>query len=96
MCDPTATHAVLADDDRVDAFFLDPFTDVPVLRTPPDRGKPTWRFYAPLAFPADGAELASAVLHHTVWTPPVTGTAPRDLHADRTPVVGQRLGRPAQ
>lgn len=67
LCDPTAAHAVLADDDRVDAFFLDPLTDMPALRTPADRGEPTWRFYAPLALPANGAELASAVLHHTVW-----------------------------
>lgn len=67
---------MLADDDRVDAFFLDPFTDMPVLRTPPDRGKSTWRFYAPLAFPANGAELASAVLHHTVWITTSDGHVP--------------------
>ncbi|WP_241269265.1 hypothetical protein [Streptomyces chrestomyceticus] len=67
LCDPTAAHAVLADDDRVDTFFLDPLTDIPALRTPADRGNPTWRFYAPRFLPANGAELASTVLHHTVW-----------------------------
>jgi hypothetical protein len=41
---------------------------MPVLRTPDDRGKPLWRFYAPLSLPAGGgAELASVVLHDTVW-----------------------------
>ncbi|MFI5945575.1 hypothetical protein ACIBCB_35760 [Streptomyces uncialis] len=67
MCDPTAAHAVLAQDDKAEAFFIDPLTDMPVLRTPRDDGKQVWRFYAPLSLPAGGAELASVVLHHTLW-----------------------------
>ncbi|MFE5519828.1 hypothetical protein ACFQ9Q_19195 [Streptomyces virginiae] len=67
MCDPTAAHAVLAQDGKAEAFFIDPLTDMPVLRTPGDGGKQVWRFYAPLSLPAGGAELASVVLHHTVW-----------------------------
>ncbi|MFE0580208.1 hypothetical protein [Streptomyces sp. NPDC058874] len=67
MCDPTAAHAVLAQDDKAEAFFIDPLTDMPVLRTPGDSGKQLWRFYAPLSLPAGGAELASVVLHHTLW-----------------------------
>ncbi|WJV51763.1 hypothetical protein [Streptomyces flavofungini] len=67
MCDPTAAHAVLAHGDTAEAFFIDPLTDMPVLRTPGDGGKPAWRFYAPLSLPDGGAELASVVLHHTVW-----------------------------
>ncbi|MGW6880208.1 hypothetical protein ACWGEU_08070 [Streptomyces goshikiensis] len=67
MCDPTAAHAVLARGNTADAFFIDPLTDMPVLRTTGEGDKPGWRFYAPLSLPAGGAELASAVLHHTVW-----------------------------
>ncbi|MET9760046.1 hypothetical protein ABZ016_13470 [Streptomyces sp. NPDC006372] len=67
MVDPTAAHAVLAHGDKPEAFFIDPLTDMPVLRTPGNDGKPQWRFYAPLSLPAGGAELASVVLHHTVW-----------------------------
>ncbi|MFB6931305.1 hypothetical protein [Streptomyces chartreusis] len=67
MCDPTAAHAVLAQGSKAEAFFIDPLTDMPVLRTPADNGKQAWRFYAPLSLPAGGAELASVVLHHTVW-----------------------------
>ncbi|MFF3129635.1 hypothetical protein ACFVRD_47430 [Streptomyces sp. NPDC057908] len=57
MCDPTAAHAVLAQDDKAEAFFIDPLTDMPVLRTPRDDGKQVWRFYAPLSLPAGGPEL---------------------------------------
>ncbi|MER5586552.1 hypothetical protein ABT090_33630 [Streptomyces asoensis] len=67
MCDPTAAHAVVAQDSKAEAFFVDPLTDMPVLRTPGDGGTQVWRFYAPLCLPAGGAELASVVLHHTVW-----------------------------
>ncbi|KIF05672.1 hypothetical protein PL81_12035 [Streptomyces sp. RSD-27] len=67
MCDPTAAHAVLARGDAADAFFIDPLTDMPALRTSGEDGKSAWRFYAPLSLPAGGAELASVVLHHTVW-----------------------------
>lgn len=68
MCDPTAAHAVLAHGDSVDAFFIDPLTDMPALRTSSEEdGTPAWRFYAPLSLPAGGAELATAVLHGTVW-----------------------------
>lgn len=67
VCDPTAAHVVLAQGKKADAFFIDPLTDMPVLRTPDDGGKPVWRFYAPVSLPAGGAELASVVLHHTVW-----------------------------
>nr|MDT0521284.1 hypothetical protein [Streptomyces sp. DSM 41633] len=67
MCDPTAAHAVLARGDAVDSFFIDPLTDMPALRTSREGHTPTWRFYAPLSLPAGGAELASVVLHHTVW-----------------------------
>ncbi|WP_331750104.1 hypothetical protein OG529_36765 (plasmid) [Streptomyces longwoodensis] len=67
MCDPTAAHAVLAQDTKPQAFFIDPLTDMPVLRTPDAGGKQVWRFYAPLSLPAGGAELASVVLHHTLW-----------------------------
>ncbi|MFF8646443.1 hypothetical protein [Streptomyces sp. NPDC015345] len=67
MCDPTAAHAILAQDAKAEAFFIDPLTDMPVLRTPGDDGKQVWRFYAPLSLPASGTELASVVLHHTLW-----------------------------
>ncbi|MFI1502611.1 hypothetical protein [Streptomyces platensis] len=67
MCDPTAAHAVLAHGDSAEAFFIDPLTDMPVLRTTGEGRQPAWRFYAPLSLPAGGAELASAVLHHTMW-----------------------------
>ncbi|MEW5631201.1 hypothetical protein AB1388_32330 [Streptomyces hydrogenans] len=67
MCDPTAAHAVLAQDAKPEAFFIDPLTDMPVLRTPGDDDKQVWRFYAPLSLPAGGAELASVVLHRTLW-----------------------------
>ncbi|MGW4438088.1 hypothetical protein ACWELO_20415 [Streptomyces sp. NPDC004596] len=67
ICDPTAAHAVLAQDSRAEAFFTDPLTDMPVLRTPGNEDKQVWRFYAPLSLPAGGAELASVVLHHTLW-----------------------------
>ncbi|GAA0325406.1 hypothetical protein GCM10010302_75650 [Streptomyces polychromogenes] len=51
-----------------DAFFIDPLTDMPVLRTPGMGGKPAaWRFYAPLSLPAGGAELTSVVLCHLLW-----------------------------
>ncbi|MFI9307362.1 hypothetical protein [Streptomyces triculaminicus] len=66
MCDPTAAHAALAGDRPVDAFFVDPLTDTPALRTVRD-GAPALRFYAPLALPSTGAELASVVLDDTVW-----------------------------
>ncbi|MGW7820142.1 hypothetical protein ACWGLF_18890 [Streptomyces puniciscabiei] len=67
MCDPTAAHAVLAHGDKAEAFFIDPLTDMPVLRTPGHEEAPLWRFYAPLSLPAGGAELAAVVLHHTMW-----------------------------
>lgn len=67
MCDPTAAHAVLAQGSKSEAFFIDPLTDMPVLRTPGDDSEQVWRFYAPLSLPAGGAELASVVLHHTLW-----------------------------
>ncbi len=67
MCDPTAAHAALAHSDPAEVFFIDPLTDMPVLRAPGHGGTPVWRFYAPLSLPARGAELSSAVLHHTVW-----------------------------
>ncbi|MER8193493.1 hypothetical protein ABTY00_05930 [Streptomyces microflavus] len=67
MCDPTAAHAVLAQEAKVEAFFVDPLTDMPVLRSSGSGNKKVWRFYAPLSLPANGAELASVVLHHTVW-----------------------------
>jgi hypothetical protein len=52
---------VLACGDRVEAFFIDPLTDMTVLRTCDDGGRPAWRFSAPLSLPAGGAELASVV-----------------------------------
>ena len=67
MCDPIAAHAVLAQDAKTEAFFIDPLTDMPVLRTPGDGGKQVWRFYTPLSLSAGGAELGSLVLHHTLW-----------------------------
>jgi len=67
LCDPTAAHAVLSQGDTVEAFFTDPLTDMPALRTTDNYGQQVWRFYAPLSLPAGGAELASVVLHHTVW-----------------------------
>ncbi|MFE4830733.1 hypothetical protein [Streptomyces sp. NPDC056672] len=82
MCDPTAAHAVLAQDDKAEACFIAPLTDMPVLRTPGDGGKPIRRFHAPPALPAGSAELASVVLHHTLWV--TTGDG--HLHpAPRTP-----------
>ncbi|MFE1190121.1 hypothetical protein [[Kitasatospora] papulosa] len=67
MCDPTAAHVVLAQGKKAEAFFIDPLTDMPVMRTPDNGRKPVWRFYAPLSLPAGDAELASVFLHHTVW-----------------------------
>jgi hypothetical protein len=67
MCDPTAAHAVLAQGDTAEAFFTDPLTDMPALRTTDNVGQQVWRFYAPLSLPAAGAELALVTLHHTVW-----------------------------
>ncbi|MCF3105457.1 hypothetical protein IPZ58_28270 [Streptomyces roseoverticillatus] len=66
LCDPTAAHAALAGDNPVDAFFTDPLTDMPALRTTQD-GIPTLRFNAPLALPATDAELTSVILDGTVW-----------------------------
>ncbi|WP_372412099.1 hypothetical protein [Streptomyces luteireticuli] len=66
LCDPTAAHAALAEDRPVDAFFIDPLTDMPVLWTTTG-DTPGLRFYAPLALPAAGAELTSVVLDGTVW-----------------------------
>ncbi|MFJ4192090.1 hypothetical protein [Kitasatospora sp. NPDC089509] len=68
MCDPTAVHATLAEGKQVEAFFVDPLTDMPVVRTKADGSKgPQWLFYAPLALPASRDELASVVLYGTVW-----------------------------
>ncbi|MGW3185441.1 hypothetical protein ACWDD9_39845 [Kitasatospora sp. NPDC001119] len=68
VCDPTAAHATLAEGKQVEAFFVDPLTDMPVVRTRNDGDKgPKWLFYAPLALPAGCGELASAVLYGTVW-----------------------------
>ncbi|MEV5944127.1 hypothetical protein [Streptomyces sp. NPDC051994] len=53
-CDPSAAHAVLAHGDAVDAFFTDPLTGMPALRTAGDGGSPVWRFYAPLSLPPYG------------------------------------------
>ncbi|GAA2793191.1 hypothetical protein GCM10010441_18040 [Kitasatospora paracochleata] len=68
ICDPTAGHATLAEGKEVDDFFIDPLTDMPVVRTKPDDGKSaTWLFYAPLSLPAGRGELASVTLHDTLW-----------------------------
>lgn len=64
-CDPTAAHASLVADKTVDAFFTDPLTDMPVVRTQ-DAERPRWHFYSPLSLPT-GGELASVILHDTVW-----------------------------
>jgi hypothetical protein len=64
-CDPNAGHAQLAEDRPIDAFFTDPLTDMPVLRTQGDT--PRWIFYAPTRLPAGQGELASVVLWGTVW-----------------------------
>ncbi|MER6161196.1 P-loop NTPase fold protein [Streptomyces sp. NPDC001868] len=68
-CDPTAAHVTLARARRTEAeaFFLDPLTGMPALRTGGDaseRGR--WRFHAPLSLPANG-QLASVVLQDTAW-----------------------------
>ncbi|WP_331721351.1 hypothetical protein [Streptomyces sp. NBC_00212] len=92
MCDPTAAHAVLAQDDRAEAFFLDPLTDMPVLRTPREDGKQLWRFYAPLS-PGRrrgtrfGRPAPHRVDHHQRRPRP-----PCALYTDRASVVGRRLG----
>ncbi|MFK0050039.1 hypothetical protein ACIQU4_39215 [Streptomyces sp. NPDC090741] len=67
--EPTALHALLVmDGSPVDACFIDPLTGMPTLRSPDGAdGQPIWRFYAPLSLPADGEELASVTLYHTVW-----------------------------
>ncbi|MFC1436052.1 hypothetical protein ACEZDB_36005 [Streptacidiphilus sp. N1-3] len=67
VCDPKAAHAVLAQGDTAETFFVDPLTDMPALLTTDNYGQQVWRFYAPLSLPATGAELASVVLHHSVW-----------------------------
>ncbi|MFF9034901.1 P-loop NTPase fold protein [Streptomyces sp. NPDC014892] len=68
-CDPTAAHVTLAHarGTQAEAFFVDPLTGMPALRTGGDaseRGR--WRFYAPLSLPASG-QLASVVLRDTAW-----------------------------
>ncbi|MEE1763893.1 P-loop NTPase fold protein [Streptomyces sp. SP18BB07] len=68
-CDPTAAHVTLAHarSTEAEAFFVDPLTGMPALRTGGDaseRGR--WRFYAPLSLPASG-QLASVVLRDTAW-----------------------------
>ncbi|MDX2695342.1 P-loop NTPase fold protein [Streptomyces ipomoeae] len=66
-CDPTAGHVALARNTAADAFFTDPLTGMPALRTDgdgPGRGK--WRFCSPLSLPANG-QLASVVLRDTAW-----------------------------
>ncbi|GAA2283198.1 hypothetical protein GCM10010430_80940 [Kitasatospora cystarginea] len=68
LCDPTAGHATLAEDKTVDAFFTDPLTDMPVVRTKDDdENHAQWLFYVPLSLPAGRGELASIVLHGPVW-----------------------------
>jgi hypothetical protein len=49
MCDPTAAHAILAQGKKAETFFIDPLTDMPVLRTPDNDGKQVQRYYAPLS-----------------------------------------------
>ncbi len=56
MCDPTAAHVVLAQGEKAEAFFIDPLTDMPVMRTVGHDSKPVWRFHAPLSLPAGDAE----------------------------------------
>lgn len=68
-CDPTAAHVTLARARSTPAvaFFVDPLTGMPALRTGGDaseRGK--WRFHAPLSLTANG-QLASVVLRDTAW-----------------------------
>jgi len=68
LCDPTAGHATLAEGKTVDAFFTDPLTDMPVVRTKDDdENHAQWLFYVPLSLPAGRGELASIVLHGPVW-----------------------------
>ncbi|WP_331730220.1 hypothetical protein OHV05_35975 (plasmid) [Kitasatospora sp. NBC_00070] len=68
MCDPTAAHATLAEGKAVKAFFTDPLTDMPAVRTKDDGdNRAKWLFYAPLSLPAGRGELASVVLDGTVW-----------------------------
>ncbi|MFF7182955.1 hypothetical protein [Streptomyces sp. NPDC008121] len=66
-CRPAAAHAVLAQNDKAEAYFTDPLTGMPVLRTHGADSRHVWRFYTPLSLPGGGAELASVVLHHTLW-----------------------------
>ncbi|WP_159056184.1 P-loop NTPase fold protein [Streptomyces scabiei] len=68
-CDPTAAHVALARarSAEAEAFFVDPVTGMPALRTGGDaseRGR--WRFHAPLSLPTDG-QLSSVVLQDTAW-----------------------------
>ncbi|WP_406307989.1 hypothetical protein [Streptomyces griseoaurantiacus] len=64
-CDPIAGHIELAGDRSVDAFFLDPVTGMPAVRTQGD--KPRWFFFAPLRLPSGRGKLASAILYAGVW-----------------------------
>ncbi|MFD7734150.1 hypothetical protein ACFV6F_27685 [Kitasatospora phosalacinea] len=68
LCDPTAGHATLAEGKQVEAFFTDPLTDMPVVRTKEeDPSRAQWLFYAPRSLPAGRGELASVVLDGTAW-----------------------------
>ncbi|MEV6165613.1 hypothetical protein AB0L71_27615 [Streptomyces sp. NPDC052052] len=92
MCDPTAAHVILAQSKKAEAFFINPLTDMPVMHTPDHGGKRDWRFFAPPSLPAGDAELASVVLHHTVWVTTSDGHV-HPVHTSRAPVVGQRIRR---
>ncbi|MFJ4674046.1 hypothetical protein [Kitasatospora purpeofusca] len=74
VCDPTAAHATLAEGKQVEAFFTDPLTGMPVVRTRNDGDNgPMWLFYAPLSLPADCGDLVSAILYDTVWITTANG-----------------------
>ncbi|MFE3717572.1 hypothetical protein [Streptomyces cyaneofuscatus] len=65
-CDPTALHAVLADEAQDVSFYTDPTTRIPVVRKGSAR-QGTWAFLAPLRLPDQAAQLRSVILDDTVW-----------------------------
>ncbi|MFB7998774.1 hypothetical protein ACFC4G_38845 [Streptomyces sp. NPDC056002] len=71
-CDPSALHAVLADDAKDVTFHMDPSTGTPAVRTRTLNGD-EWIFLAPLRLPGRRAQLKSVILDDTVWVSTTDG-----------------------
>ncbi|MEW2063541.1 hypothetical protein AB0899_22740 [Streptomyces sp. NPDC007002] len=64
--DPTALHAVLADEAQDVSFYTDPTTRIPVVRKGAAR-QGSWAFLAPLRLPDQAVRLRSVILEDTAW-----------------------------